>query len=107
MAWSKSRHISFNYGATILFLELVKLQISNLVYRQTDKVDCQHTNDKSLLDHGPRKSFDILALYKSDYYYYYYKQVGITWKRYQTNGRSYNEGQTEEIIRGTVSTDLE
>ena len=23
----------------------------------------------------PRKSFDILALYKSDYYYYYYCKV--------------------------------
>jgi len=24
---------------------------------------------------APRKSFDILALYKSDYYYYYYYEV--------------------------------
>ena len=24
------------------------------------------------IDATPRKSFDILALYKSDYYYYYY-----------------------------------
>ena len=28
---------------------------------------------RSLL--APRKSFDILALYKSDYYYYYYNTV--------------------------------
>ena len=27
---------------------------------------------------APRKSFDILALYKSDYYYYYYRAVLIS-----------------------------
>jgi len=27
------------------------------------------------LSSAPRKSFDILALYKSDYYYYYYIAV--------------------------------
>ena len=29
---------------------------------------------KTLTQLAPRKSFDILALYKSDYYYYYYNQ---------------------------------
>jgi len=29
-------------------------------------------NDTCLVILAPRKSFDILALYKSDYYYYYY-----------------------------------
>jgi len=27
---------------------------------------------------SPRKSFDILALYKSDYYYYYYYLQNVT-----------------------------
>jgi len=29
---------------------------------------------------APRKSFDILALYKSDYYYYYYNQSYNLWQ---------------------------
>ena len=30
---------------------------------------------------APRKSFDILALYKSDYYYYYYTMQALVWQR--------------------------
>ena len=35
-------------------------------------VGCQEINVSLDLEKAPRKSFDILALYKSDYYYYYY-----------------------------------
>ena len=33
---------------------------------------------------SPRKSFDILALYKSDYYYYYYYYASRTWMPWNT-----------------------
>ena len=37
---------------------------------------------------APRKSFDILALYKSDYYYYYYGIVEIiNGNKRKTNGK--------------------
>jgi len=36
----------------------------------------------SFLFLAPRKSFDILALYKSDYYYYYYSPFVETWHRH-------------------------
>ena len=44
---------------------------------------------------APRKSFDILALYKSDYYYYYYNE----WFQVLT-GRSYcvlDGGKTSSV----------
>jgi len=36
---------------------------------------CQNSHRSTRCECKPRKSFDILALYKSDYYYYYYKPM--------------------------------
>jgi len=38
---------------------------------------------------APRKSFDILALYKSDYYYYYYYGRKNIWHRFDVVRRTY------------------
>ena len=40
---------------------------------------------------APRKSFDILALYKSDYYYYYYYYYKITYYLWLTVVSSYDD----------------
>ena len=39
---------------------------------------------------APRKSFDILALYKSDYYYYYYYCYTTQWWEIDDESRSCN-----------------
>jgi len=44
----------------------------------------------------PRKSFDILALYKSDYYYYYYyyySSSGLCVQRMQTDFSAAGSGK--------------
>jgi len=41
----------------------------------------QYICDRPLQSLAPRKSFDILALYKSDYYYYYYYYYYNLFKR--------------------------
>jgi len=43
-----------------------------MLQRLSARDDFLFVDERVLANIAPRKSFDILALYKSDYYYYYY-----------------------------------
>jgi len=64
---------------------------TNLFQRPADKKDEIHISRDAM---SPRKSFDILALYKSDYYYYYYYYY-VSWNLVNRQEDRRTDGRTD------------
>ena len=62
----------------------LRLRCTSVALSVGEKIARHGSNTVVSAVSAPRKSFDILELYKSDYYYYYYYFKGVTYVAFNT-----------------------